>query len=135
MSPNLLTRIIATDSAMALLASLREKHGPLLFFLPGGSNDGNSPVCYALGEFIAGNSDVYLGNLEGTPFYVGHEQFEYWNRAQLIIDTTNGAGASDSLDSGTGKRFLTRSRLLSDEENMFLEQTEFAGTHRATDRV
>jgi hypothetical protein len=134
MVPNSLTRVIATDSALDLLASLREKHGPLLFVLSGSISDGNSPICYALGQFSIGSADIYLGNLEGTPFYVGHEQFEYWKRTQLIIDVVNGTGAADSLDSDTGKHFLTRSRQLSDEENKLLEQTYFDCPHQSAGR-
>lgn len=78
-------------------------------------------MCYALGEFSAGSDEVYLDNLDGMPFYVEHEKFELWKRSQLTIDVVNGTGATDSLDSGTGKHFLTRSRLLSDEENKLLE--------------
>ena len=117
MPTHLLTRVIATDSALALLSSLREQYGPLLFSLSGCLNDSNAPLCYALGEFSVGNGDIYLGNLDGIPFYVGHEQFEFWNRAQLIIDAVNGNSAPESLEFNTGKRFLTRPRLLSDDEN------------------
>ena len=76
-----------------------------------------------LGEFGIGADDVYLGNLDTTPFYMGHGQFEYWKHTQLIIDVVDGMGGMFSLDNGTGKRFLTRSRLFSDEENKLLEQT------------
>jgi uncharacterized protein (DUF779 family) len=121
MKDNLITRIVATDSAVALLVTLREKFGPLLFFLPGGGNDGSALWCYEFGEFYAGSTEVYLGNLMGTPLYVEQGQFEYWKQVQLIIDAVNGTGATDSLDSGTGQRFLTRTRLLSEEENEWLK--------------
>jgi uncharacterized protein (DUF779 family) len=114
-------RVIATDSALALLAVLREKHGPLMFFQSGGCCDGSSPLCYAQGEFQVGDDDIYLGDLDGTPFYMGHAQFEYWRHTQLIIDVVPGMGGMFSLDNGSGKRFLTRSRLFSDEENLLLE--------------
>ena len=127
MTPNLRTRVIATDSALALLASLREKYGPLLFVQPGSCSDGNSPVCYALGEFSAGSADVYLGNIDGTPFYVGHEQFESWRKRQVIIDVVNGTGAKDSLDCGSGMRFLTCSRLIQEDEDDQLEATDIKG--------
>lgn len=121
MTEKLFTRVVATDSALALLESLREKYGPLLFFQPGGTNDCSSLMCYALGEFCAGSDEVYLDNLNGMPFYVEHEKFELWKRSQLTIDVVKGAGAADSLDNGTGNHFLTRSRPLSDEENKLLE--------------
>ena len=134
MTQNLLERVIATDSALALLASLQEMHGPLLLFQSGGSNDGNSPLCYTLGEFCAGSADVYLGNLEGTPFYVGHEQFEYWKHAQLIIDVVDCSLHSNSLESAVGKRFLTRSLLLSEDECRLQEQNGFADSTISADR-
>jgi uncharacterized protein (DUF779 family) len=114
-------RVIATESALELMASLREKHGPLMFFQSGGCCDGSSPLCYALGEFQVGDDDVYLGELDGTPFYMGHAQFEYWRHTQLIIDVVPGMGGMFSLDNGSGKRFLTRSRLFTDAENTLLE--------------
>jgi uncharacterized protein (DUF779 family) len=121
MTYNRLARVIATDSALALLASLREKHGPLLLFQSGGCTDDSHPLCYSLSEFCAGNADIYLGNLDGTPVYVGQDHCEYWTHAQLIIDVAHGACTMDSLEIGTGKRFLTRSRLFSDDENKLFE--------------
>jgi uncharacterized protein (DUF779 family) len=115
------SRVIATECALALMAVLREKHGPLMFFQSGGCCDGSSPLCYAQGEFQVGDDDVYLGDLDGTPFYMGHAQFEYWRHTQLIIDVVPGMGGMFSLDNGSGQRFLTRSRLFSDEENLQLE--------------
>ncbi|MFX4396931.1 DUF779 domain-containing protein, partial [Acinetobacter baumannii] len=47
---------------------------------------------------------------------IGADQFEYWKHTQLIIDVVSGNGGMFSLENGSGKRFLTRSRLFSDEE-------------------
>ena len=114
-------RVMATESALALMRVLRDKHGPLMFFQSGGCCDGSSPLCYAQGEFQVGDDDVYLGDLDGAPFYMGHTQFEYWRHTQLIIDVVDGMGGMFSLDNGSGKRFLTRSRLFTDAENLSLE--------------
>ena len=116
-------RVIATDSALALLARLREKHGPLLFFQSGGCCDGSAPMCFAAGEFSVGPYDVYLGTLDGAPFYMGHSEFEYFRHTQLIIDVVDGMGDNFSLENGSGQCFLTRSRLFSDDENSLLERT------------
>ena len=116
-------RVSATANALALMASLREKHGPLMFFQSGGCCDGSSPMCYAQGEFQVGADDVYLGELDGAPFYMGHAQFAYWRHTQLIIDVVPGMGGMFSLDNGSGQRFLTRSRLFTDAENELLEST------------
>jgi uncharacterized protein (DUF779 family) len=109
-------RVTATPAAHALLKVLRERHGPLMFFQSGGCCDGSTPMCYAAGEFNLSDTDVYLGNLDGAPFYMGMEQFHYWEHTQLIIDVVDGNGGMFSLDNGTGRRFLTRSRLFTDEE-------------------
>ncbi|MBC7414446.1 MAG: DUF779 domain-containing protein [Herminiimonas sp.] len=113
-------RIKAMPAALALLAQLRSRYGALMFFQSGGCCDGSSPMCYQEGEFPIGDGDVHLGELDGAPFYMGADQFEYWRHTQLIIDVVDGMGGMFSLDNGTGKRFLTRSRLFTDEENVIL---------------
>jgi len=112
----LIARVTATPAALALLARLRKLYGPLMFFQSGGCCDGSAPMCFPAGEFDVSETDVYLGNLDGTPFYMGREQFDYWEHTQLIIDVVQGNGGMFSLDNGSGVRFLTRSRLFSDEE-------------------
>jgi len=109
-------RVIATPAALAFIVELRGRHGPLMFFQSGGCCDGSAPMCYPAGEFNISDTDVCLGSLDGTPFYMGQEQFGYWEHTQLIIDVVAGNGGMFSLDNGTGRRFLTRSRLFSDEE-------------------
>jgi uncharacterized protein (DUF779 family) len=109
-------RVTATPAALDFLDELRRRHGPLMFFQSGGCCDGSAPMCYPQGEFNLSDTDVHLGNLGGTPFYMGVEQFGYWEHTQLIIDVVAGNGGMFSLDNGTGRRFLTRSRLFSDDE-------------------
>jgi uncharacterized protein (DUF779 family) len=116
MTNQLIPRITATPEAQAFLAELRQQHGPLMFFQSGGCCDGSSPMVYADNDFPIGDADVYMGNVDGTPFYIGVDQFEYWKHTQLIIDVVEGTGGMFSLDNGTGKRFLTRSRLFTDAE-------------------
>jgi uncharacterized protein (DUF779 family) len=109
-------RVTATAAALQMLAELRTRHGPVMFFQSGGCCDGSAPMCYPAGEFAVSDTDVHLGELDGTPFYMGREQFQYWEHTQLIIDVVAGNGGMFSLDNGTGRRFLTRSRLFTDEE-------------------
>jgi uncharacterized protein (DUF779 family) len=113
---HVIARVTASPAALDMIAELRRRHGPLMFFQSGGCCDGSTPMCYPAGEFDISDTDVYLGNLDGTPFYMGCEQFVYWEHTQLIIDVVEGNGGMFSLDNGTGRRFLTRSRLFSDEE-------------------
>ncbi|MGH8809841.1 MAG: DUF779 domain-containing protein [Noviherbaspirillum sp.] len=109
-------RVTATPAALTLIQQLRDKHGPLMFFQSGGCCDGSAPMCYPNGEFVISPADVRLGELDGAPFYIGAAQYEYWKHTQLIIDVVDGNGGMFSLENGSGKRFLTRSRLFSDAE-------------------
>jgi uncharacterized protein (DUF779 family) len=126
MHPDEVARVTATPAAVALLSQLRSRYGALMFFQSGGCCDGSSPMCYQEGEFPVGGRDVFLGRIAGTPFYMGGDQFEYWQHTQLIIDVVDGMGGMFSLDNGTGKRFLTRSRLFTDEDNAALDKQPLA---------
>jgi hypothetical protein len=110
------TRVTATPAALELIQTLQARHGPLLFHQSGGCCDGSSPMCFPRGEFLIGGSDVLLGDIGGQPFYMSESQFEYWMHTHLIIDVVPGRGGMFSLEGPEGKRFLTRSRLFTDEE-------------------
>ncbi|MEW5835977.1 MAG: DUF779 domain-containing protein [Pseudomonadota bacterium] len=111
-----IAKVLATPAAEALIGKLRERHGPLLFHQSGGCCDGSSPMCYPQDDFIVGDRDVRLGEIAGAPFYMSPSQYEYWKHTQLIIDVVEGRGGMFSLENGEGVRFLTRSRLFTDEE-------------------
>jgi len=114
-------RVTATPAAVALISKLREQHGPLMFHQSGGCCDGSSPMCFQLGEFKLGGSDVKLGDIDACPFYMSESQFEYWKHTQLIIDVVPGRGGMFSLEGSEGVRFLTRSRLFTDQEQAVLD--------------
>lgn len=109
-------RVQVTPAAAVLIEKLRALHGPLLFHQSGGCCDGSAPMCYPRGEFRVGAQDVFLGTIAGTPFYIGAAQFEYWRHTQLIIDVVKGRGGGFSLEAPEGVRFLTRSRVFSEDE-------------------
>lgn len=117
-------RVTATPAALALIGQLAAQHGPLMFHQSGGCCDGSAPMCYAQGEFIVGEVDRLLGAIGGMPFYISGPQFEYWQHTQLIIDVVPGRGGMFSLEGPTGQRFLTRSRLFTDEEWAQLQASE-----------
>ena len=114
-------RVKATEAAVELIRKLRAAHGPLLFHQSGGCCDGSAPMCYPADEFKLGARDVWLGEVDGTPVYIGGSQFELWKHTQLIIDAVPGRGAGFSLEAPEGYRFLTRSRVFTDEEAAELE--------------
>jgi uncharacterized protein len=138
-------QVVTTPAADELIARLRAKHGPLMFHQSGGCCDGSSPMCYPLGDFLVGDSDLLLATLgepepsnlrradpqsaaphsadlrpsptaPGVPFYMSRIQFEYWKHTQLILDVVPGRGGMFSLDGPEGLRFLIRSRVFTDAE-------------------
>ncbi len=115
-------RVVVTPAAEAVIEKLTALHGPLMFHQSGGCCDGSSPMCYPAREFRVGAQDVRLGQISGVPFYIGAAQFEYWSHTQLIIDVVPGRGSGFSLEAPEGVRFLTRSRVFTDEESAELKQ-------------
>ena len=119
-------RVLATDSALALIKKLTLLHGPLMFHQSGGCCDGSAPMCYPAGEFNIGGNDVRLGEVGGCPVYMDADQFDYWKHTQLTIDVVQGRGSGFSLEAPEGLRFLTRSRVFTDEEADTLAKMEAA---------
>ena len=117
------SRVSATPAALALIDQLKQQHGALLFHQSGGCCDGSAPMCFPANEFLVGDIDVKLGEIGGVPFYMSQSQFAYWQHTHLIIDAIPGSGGMFSLERPTGLRFLTRSRLFSDEEVAALQKT------------
>ncbi|QLH20515.1 DUF779 domain-containing protein [Streptomyces sp. Rer75] len=113
-----ISRIALTDSAADLIRQLSAEHGPLMFHQSGGCCDGSAPMCYPLGEFRTGASDVLLGELEvdgvekPVGFWMSASQFERWRHTHLTVDVVPGRGSGFSLEAPEGVRFLIRSRLL-----------------------
>lgn len=109
-------KVIMTEAAKAVVADLHRRYGPLMFHQSGGCCDGSSPMCFQQGDFKTGSSDVLVDQVEGCPFYIARDQYEYWKFSQLIIDVSPGRGASFSLEIPMGVRFIVKSRLFTDEE-------------------
>ncbi|QDQ96945.1 DUF779 domain-containing protein [Tomitella fengzijianii] len=120
-------RVAATVAARDLLCSLRRRHGPLMLHQSGGCCDGSSPMCYGAGEFLVGDRDVLLGELDlaaepgvvpaarpigenAVAVWISGPQFAAWQHTQLILDVVAGRGGGFSLEAPEGVRFLTRSR-------------------------
>jgi len=116
-------RVKVTDEAKKVIAELRGKYGELMFHQSGGCCDGSSPMCYEAGEFLVGRSDVWLGTIDGCDFFMGRDQFEFWQHTELTIDVTPGRGASFSLEIPLGLRFVTKSRVFTYEESQNLIET------------
>lgn len=114
-------RVDLTDEASALLATLEQRHGPLMFHQSGGCCDGSSPMCYPAGDFLTSEADIQLGTLTGEgfspiDFWMSVSQYEYWKHTHLTVDVVPGRGSGFSVEAPEGVRFLIRSRLMSEDE-------------------
>ena len=101
--------IDATPAALAELARLRERHGPLMLFQSGGCCDGSSPLCLHEGELLVGPNDLELGEVGGVPFFIDAEQYERWNRPSFLLDVAAGTPDAFTLEARDGIHFVTRS--------------------------
>jgi uncharacterized protein (DUF779 family) len=116
----MVSRVAVTPDAVELLRRIRGDHGAVMFHQSGGCCDGSSPMCYPVGEFLTGDSDILVGELtvddDTVPVWMSRPQFEYWRHTHLTIDVVPGRGAGFSLEAPYGVRFLLRSRLLTQDE-------------------
>ena len=117
----MIERVAITPAAAAIVAQLQAQHGPLMFHQSGGCCDGSSPMCYPRGDFRIGQRDVWLGQIAECDFFMGAQQFEYWQHTHLTIDVVPGRGSGFSAESPLGVRFLIRSRLFTDDEQLAID--------------
>ncbi|WP_304141348.1 DUF779 domain-containing protein [Mesoflavibacter zeaxanthinifaciens] len=110
-------RIDITEQAKAIVNQLKEKHGDLIFHQSGGCCDGSAPMIFEKDDMYLDESDIHLGDIQGVPFYMNKDQFEYWKHTHLTLDITEGRGASFSLEIPLGIRFIIHSRILTQEED------------------
>lgn len=109
-------RVSITDKAKEVIDQLRKKHGDLMFHQSGGCCDGSAPMCFEVGDFLIGSKDVCLGEIHGCKFYMDSDQFQYYQNMHINIDVSEGRGSSFSLEIPLGLRFMTISRLFTDDE-------------------
>ncbi len=103
-------RISATPAAREAVIRLRAARGhPLMFVQSGGCCAGSMPMCYPAGEFIVGDVDLLLGEIEGSPFYIDSRLYEAWNKAELTLDVAPGEPEGFSLGPSGGMHFVVRS--------------------------
>lgn len=104
------TRITATPAAREAIARLRADRGaPVMFVQSGGCCAGSVPMCYPLGEFLVGDVDVLLGEIDGCPFYIDSRLDEAWNQDVFVLDVARGEPEGFSLGAGDNLHFVTNS--------------------------
>ena len=121
----MIPRVTISPEAQTIVAQLQAKFGALMFHQSGGCCDGSQPMCFQQGDFKLGQSDVCLGTIADCPFWMGKDQFEYWQYTQLHIDITKGRGSSFSLEIPLGLRFITQSKMFTEAELLNLSPLSF----------
>jgi len=105
-----MSAITATPAAREAIAALRAAQGPLMFVQSAGCCDGSTPMCFPSGEFLVGDGDVLLGEVEGCSFYMSASDYEALNRPSLVLDVEPGIAGGFSLDAGEGLHFVARDK-------------------------
>jgi uncharacterized protein (DUF779 family) len=89
-------RITATSAAgQAITRLLADRGAPVMFVQSAGCCAGSTPMCFPEGEFLVGDNDILLGEIEGCPFY--------------IDDVAAGPAEGFSLPAGDNLHFITLS--------------------------
>ena len=115
------SRVEVTGDAAEMLRHLSTTYGALMFHQSGGCCDGSSPMCFPVGMFITSAADVLLQTIEidglaPIEFFMSASQYEYWKYTHLTVDIVPGRGSGFSVEAPEGKRFLIRSRMMTDDE-------------------
>ena len=103
-------RITATPAARKAITRLRAaRGGQVMFVQSGGCCAGSTPMCFPMGEFLLGDMDVLLGDIEGSPFYIDKRLDEAWHQDVFLLDVADGAPEDFSLPAGEELHFVTLS--------------------------
>ena len=104
-------RITATPAAREAVTALRAARGgdPVMFVQSGGCCAGSTPMCFPIGEFVVGDVDVLLGDIDGCPFYIDRRLDEAWHQDVFLLDVDEGEPEGFSLPAGDNQHFVTLS--------------------------
>ena len=109
-------RVLVTEAAAQLLERLRVFMVTCCSTSPGAAAMAVRRCAIRQESSASASRTSIWAASEACPFYMGAAQFEYWRHTQLIIDVVPGRGSGFSLEAPLGVRFLTRSRVFTDEE-------------------
>jgi uncharacterized protein (DUF779 family) len=66
-------------------------------------------MCFPLGEFLIGDVDVLLGDIDGCPFYIDRRLDDAWHQEVFVLDVADGPPEGFSLSAGENLHFVTNS--------------------------
>jgi len=101
------TRISVTPAAsQAITGLLADRGAPVMFVQSGGCCAGSTPMCFPAGEFLVGDNDILLGEIEGCPFYIDAGLDRAWHQDRFILDVATGPAEGFSLPAGDNLHFI-----------------------------
>lgn len=113
-------RIQATPAARAALEAVRAREGSQVMFVQsGGCCAGSVPMCFPDGEYLTGDGDVRLGDIDGAPFFIESTLDQALGKPSFVLDVAPGGPEGFSLGTVDGGHFVSRSEacLLPDDES------------------
>ena len=113
----MVARVEITEKAAEIVARLKLQHGALMFHQSGGCCDGSAPMCYpqSATSGSARRTCCSVRSRAARSIWVPRNSTIGGTRS-FIIDVVPGRGSGFSAEAPEGVRFLTRSRLFTDEE-------------------
>jgi uncharacterized protein (DUF779 family) len=107
--PTAALRLSATPAARAALKAVRERAGgQVMFVQSGGCCAGSVPMCFPEGDFLTGDSDVLLGDVDGSAFYIDASLDQALGHPEFILDVADGGPEGFSLGTVDGGHFVSR---------------------------
>ena len=80
-----------------------------MFVQSGGCCAGSTPMCFPAGEFLVGDNDVLLGEIDGCPFYIDAALDRAWHQDRFVLDVAAGPAEGFSLPAGPNLHFIVLS--------------------------
>lgn len=102
-------RIQATPAARTALEAVRAREGQVMFVQSGGCCAGSVPMCFPDGEYLTGDGDVLLGDVDGAPFWIEETLDRALGRPAFVLDIAPGRPEGFSLGTVDGGHFVSRS--------------------------
>jgi uncharacterized protein (DUF779 family) len=99
-----------TPRAVALLAKMVARHGPVVLHLADGPGATASPTCRPRRDAALEPDDVHLADVAGSPLYVAGHLRDGWDGRHITVGVVAGAGPRPSVEAAEGVRFLVRAR-------------------------
>jgi uncharacterized protein (DUF779 family) len=95
-----------------------------MFVQSGGCCAGSVPMCFLDGEYLTGDGDVLLGDVDGAPFYIEATLDRALGHPSFVLDVAPGGPEGFSLGTLDGGHFVSRS-----EACLIVDETPDVGSN------